>query len=260
MTRLPAQPSQSATAVAWRYAIVTATDPGRKRSNNEDAVGADVENVVAVLADGMGGYAAGEVASQWAVYQFLAGVPPLLTQAGAFADSLRTLAQQVNQEILDQATNNPDLAGMGSTVVVAVGMGDTLVVGHLGDSRAYRFRAHALSQLTRDHSWVDEQVAMGLLMPEQAQNNQHTNMITRALGIEEEVDMEVHAHPVQSGDLYLLCSDGVTDMLSDADIASILQTADSAELALVAQTLIDRANAAGGKDNIGVVLISANDA
>jgi protein phosphatase len=210
-----------------------------------------------VLADGMGAHAAGEIASQWAVEQFLAEVPILVAQAtepAALSVSLRALAQRVNDRILAHTQRHPECKGMGSTVVVAAPLGRDLVIGHLGDSRAYLLRDKMLKRLTSDHKWLDEQIAMGLLTPEQASKSRQTNALTRALGIEEEVDMVVHVEPVRERDVFLLCSDGLTDMLPDAAIERVLNTG-SGYPAAMAQQLIDLANQMGGKDNIGVVLM-----
>ncbi len=235
------------------------TDKGRKRSNNEDAVDVDMVRGLAVLADGMGAHAAGEVASQWAVKQFMQEVPRLRSQAtdtASLAESLRALAQRVNDGIMAHTQQHPDTQGMGSTVVVAAAMGADMVIGHLGDSRAYLCRDGLLQRLTSDHKWIDEQVAMGVLTPEQASTSKQTNALTRALGIEEEVDMAVHVVSVQDRDLFLLCSDGLTDMLTDEAIQRVL-THGSGYPAATAQHLIDLANQMGGKDNIGVVVMRA---
>ncbi len=252
-------PRQGARKGEFAYAIAALTDPGCKRSNNEDAVDANLPRGIAVLADGMGAHAAGEIASQWAVKQFLAEVPALqdkASDAAMLTASLRALSQRVNDRIIAHTQQHRELKGMGSTVVVAVPFGHELVIGHLGDSRAYLWRDRVLKRLTSDHKWLDEQIAMGLLTPEQASKSKQTNALTRALGIEEEVDMVVHVEPVQDGDIYLLCTDGLTDMLPDALIARALNHG-SGYPAATAQRLIDMANSLGGKDNIGVVMMRA---
>jgi len=244
-------------ANAYVYGIAALTDPGQKRSNNEDAVGVDLSNNIAVLADGMGGAAAGEVASQWAVKQFLIEVPPLVVQArnaAMFAPLLQTLAQRVNDHILTYAQQHAECKGMGSTVVVAAPIGDEIVIGHLGDSRAYRWRGRVLTRLTNDHKWLDEQMAMGVLTHEQAAKSAQPNVLTRALGIEEEVDMAVHVETVCDGDIYLLCTDGLSGLLSDATMARALDNG-SGYPAATAQRFINMANSLGGTDNIGVVVM-----
>lgn len=236
------------------------TDKGRKRSNNEDAVDVDMARGLAVLADGMGAHAAGEVASEWAVKYFIGEVPRLMAQAADAAGlsaALRALAQRINDRIVEYTQQHPDTQGMGSTVVVAAPLGGDMVIGHLGDSRAYLCRDGVLQRLTSDHKWLDEQVAMGVLTPEQASASKQTNALTRALGIEEEVDMVVRVVPVQDRDLFLLCTDGLTDMLSDAAIQRVL-THGAGYPASTAQRLIDLANQMGGKDNIGVVVMRAS--
>lgn len=219
----------------------------------------DLVRGVAVLADGMGAHAAGEIASEWTVKHFMEEMPRLLsraTDAQSLTDALRGLAQRVNELIVTHAQRQPSTHGMGSTVVAAVPFGEDMVIGHLGDSRAYLCRNGLLQRLTNDHKWLDEQVAMGVLTPEQARTSKQTNALTRALGIEEDVDMAVTVVPVQDRDLFLLCTDGLTDMLSDATIQRVL-TQGTGYPAATAQRLIDLANQMGGKDNIGVVVMRA---
>jgi len=144
---------------------------------------------------------------------------------------------------------------MGTTLVVAVFRDLRLLVGHVGDSRAYRLRAGRLQQITRDHSLLQEQIDAGLITPEQAAFSANKNLVTRAVGVEDTVLLETHQHEVQVGDLYLMCSDGLSDMLDDTAIAQLLQAHDSLEL--TSRALIDAANDAGGKDNISVILVRA---
>ena len=245
-----------------RIEIVTVTDPGKVRSGNEDAVGADAGLGLAILADGMGGYAAGEVASKLAVdevsAELVTALPLLLNKPFSevlqgLVEDMRFAANRANGSILGMAQRESDYEGMGSTLVIAVLLADRLVVGHLGDSRAYRCRAGRMEQLTRDHCWVDEQVAAGSLSVDALIDTRYKNIVTRALGIEDEVDLEVHDHAVEREDIILLCSDGLTDMLSDAQIEAVL--AQDGPLLERAQTLVDQANANGGKDNISVVLM-----
>jgi PPM family protein phosphatase len=144
---------------------------------------------------------------------------------------------------------------MGTTLVVAVFRGMRLLVGHVGDSRAYRLRAGRLQQITRDHSLLQEQIDAGLITPEQAAFSANKNLVTRAVGVEDTVLVETHLHEVQPGDLFLMCSDGLSDMLDDVSIGHVLQMHDS--LAAAAKALIEAANEAGGKDNISVILARA---
>lgn len=234
-------------------------DPGRVRQNNEDAVGVEPTHSFAVLADGMGGYNAGEVASAMAVACVREGLAKwCASSSGAqapaprLAQAMAVCAQQANTDILRAASANPQYANMGTTLVVMGFRQDRVVLAHVGDSRAYRLRAHTLSQLTKDHSLLQEQVDAGLLTREQAAVAPGKNLLTRALGVEEGVQVDLTELPAQPGDLYLLCSDGLTDMLSDDQIAQVLST--PMPLARMAQTLIDQANALGGRDNIAVVL------
>ena len=245
-----------------RYEIVCGTHQGMVRSGNEDAVYAHAGLGLAILADGMGGYAAGEVASQLAIEEISAelesAIPHLDTQSrqltgSALAEDMRFAAQRANSSILNSAKKEPDHEGMGATLVIAVMTAGRLFVGHLGDSRAYRLRAGRLEQLTRDHCWVDEQISQGALQIDALLDTRFKNIVTRALGIDPEVDLEVHDHEALPEDLFLLCSDGLSDMLDDAAIESALAAADS--LQAKAALLIDRANKNGGKDNISVILM-----
>ena len=238
------------------------TDVGRIRSQNEDSVAIRSEIGVAVLADGMGGYQAGEVASQLAtettistLVSELARIDPVTTKSDSLLTDLFVQAiQEANREIFDTATRQPELKGMGTTLVATLFHGEKLLVAHVGDSRAYRLRAGMLDQITKDHSEVQMQVDVGLLTPQEARHAPNKNLITRALGIQESVAVEIHGFPVRPDDLYLLCSDGLTDMLEDR---TILEIVDAPELSLshIAQTLIELANQAGGLDNISVVVI-----
>jgi PPM family protein phosphatase len=160
-----------------------------------------------------------------------------------------------NRAIFNAANSNPQYAGMGTTLVVAAFRSNNLIVGHVGDSRAYRLRAGKLQQITRDHSLLQEQIDAGLITPEQAAFSANKNLVTRAVGVEDTVLLESHAHDMQPGDLILMCSDGLSDMLSDATITQILLA--QAALDGAAQALIGAANDAGGKDNISVILVRA---
>ena len=158
-----------------------------------------------------------------------------------------------NRAIFNAANSNPQYAGMGTTLVVGVFREARLLMGHVGDSRAYRMRASRLSQITHDHSLLQEQIDSGLITPEQAAFSANKNLVTRAVGVEDTVLLETHVHEAQPGDIYLMCSDGLSDMLDDAALAQLLQTGGA--LPDCASALIEAANEAGGKDNISVVLI-----
>jgi len=158
-----------------------------------------------------------------------------------------------NRAIFNAANTNPQYAGMGTTLVVAVFRDDRLMLGHVGDSRCYRLRAGRLQQITRDHSLLQEQIDAGLITLEQAAFSANKNLVTRAVGVEDTVLLEIHPHDILPGDLYLLCSDGLSDMLDDTRILQVLLAHDS--LPACTQALIAAANDAGGKDNISVVLV-----
>jgi serine/threonine protein phosphatase PrpC len=245
-----------------RFEIVCDTHRGMVRSGNEDAVYAHADMGLAILADGMGGYAAGEIASRLAVDEIRAELESALPHldvnskalAGeSIAEDMRFAAQRANASILSSAKKEPDYEGMGATLVIAVLTVGRLFVGHLGDSRAYRYRAGRVEQLTRDHCWVDEQISQGALQIDALLDTRFKNIVTRALGIDPEVDLEVHDHEALPDDLFLLCSDGLSDMLDDAQIEATLAGQES--LAAKAALLIERANQNGGKDNVSVILM-----
>jgi protein phosphatase len=236
----------------------SAVDTGRSRTNNEDAVALDEASSLAVLADGMGGYNAGEVASGMATSFIKSELGRWLQEASENATdtevrrAMDICVDNANRAIFNAANSNPQYAGMGTTLVVAVFRDGRLLLGHVGDSRAYRLRGGRLVQITRDHSLLQEQIDAGLITPEQAAFSANKNLVTRAVGVEDTVLLETHLHDVQPGDVYLLCSDGLSDMLDDQSIGQLLQGYDSLEAA--GRALIDAANDAGGKDNISVVL------
>ena len=241
--------------------IHAAVDPGRARSNNEDSVATDDGVTLAVLADGMGGYNAGEVASNMATSFIRTELGRWLREASQQASdaevrrAMDICVDNANRAIFNAANSNPQYAGMGTTLVVAVFREDRVLLGHVGDSRCYRLRAGRLQQITRDHSLLQEQIDAGLITPEQAAFSANKNLVTRAVGVEDTVLLETHQHDVLPGDTFLMCSDGLSDMLDDAGIAQVLQAHDSLETST--RGLIDAANDAGGKDNISVILVRA---
>lgn len=243
------------------YAYFAQTDPGLTRPNNEDSFLLDENCGVAVLADGMGGYSAGEVASSMATTSITAELTRFLSHNKPLhpADDLcRLLARSVdkaNQEILQAAAGNLNYKSMGTTVVVGVFQDDQLYLTHVGDSRCYRLRGGALVQITKDHSMLQEQVDAGLITRAHAAHAPGRNLLTRALGVEARLPLEVKIHPVEAGDLYLMCSDGLTDMVDEASMASLMSEA--TDLAHRASALIHLANAKGGRDNVTVILIQA---
>ena len=238
--------------------LSAAVDAGRARSNNEDSVALDDAVSMAVLADGMGGYNAGEVASNMATSFIRTELGRWLREAqGQASDAEVRRAMDIcvdnaNRAIFIAANSNPQYAGMGTTLVLAVFRGQRLLVGHVGDSRAYRLRAGQLQQITRDHSLLQEQIDAGLITPEQAAFSANKNLVTRAVGVEDTVLLETHLHTVQPGDVLLLCSDGLSDMLDDAGITQLLQMHET--LAAAGTALVEAANDAGGKDNISLIL------
>ncbi|GAA5786734.1 hypothetical protein GCM10007860_11530 [Chitiniphilus shinanonensis] len=241
-----------------------ASDPGLIRDHNEDALGFDAALGFAVLADGMGGYNAGEVASGIAIEMMLHTVREgLATRDAAVLDRrgvphARTVLEEsvflANSAIHGTAQSQPQCAGMGTTLVATLFFDDQVMVAHVGDSRCYRLRDGVLAQLTRDHSFLQEQIDSGLISPEEARLSLNKNLVTRAVGIDPAVEAELHGYAVQVGDLYLLCSDGLNDMLEDAEIAEVLDDL-RGHLSLAVARLVERANAAGGRDNVSVLLI-----
>ena len=230
------------------------TDTGRARSANEDSYW--VHSPLFVLADGMGGAQAGEVASQTAVGVFSeeGGLPD---GPGTYEARLAALVAQANGRVYSQAQSDVQLAGMGTTLTVAYVGEDDLAIAHVGDSRFYVLRDGELTQLTDDHSLVGELVRRGQISAEEAEDHPQRSIITRALGIEGEVTVDHFSWPVRDGDVFLLCSDGLTGMVSDARVAEILAGAPS--LAVAAQQLVAAANEAGGRDNITVILFRVED-
>jgi len=223
------------------------SDTGRVRSANEDAFLA--RPPLFVVADGMGGANAGEIASRRAIEGFAAGLPP-----GADAPSRLVAAiRSANSGIHRSAAADSSLSGMGTTLTAAlVGEGD-VTVAHVGDSRAYLIRDGAIEQLTRDHTLVDELVRQGRLTREEAASHPQRSIITRALGPEDEVDVDTSTHVLAEGDVLLLCSDGLTGMIDDPVLLATVE--DSRSLAAAARALVRKANEAGGRDNITVVLV-----
>ena len=247
---------------SWTFA--TLTDRGRVRVNNEDAVFVDPHQKLAILADGMGGYNGGEVASGMATALLSASFgrwlahTDLCDQTRAVRRALQIGTDEANRAILEAGTIDKQLLGMGTTLVLAFCGPRRIVVGHIGDSRCYRLRERRLEQLTRDHSLLQDQLDAGLITPAEAAASPHRNLVTRALGIEARVTLETNDYPVQPGDLYLLCSDGLSEMVSDADICTVLLQKN--ELADKATLLVSMANDNGGRDNISVILAKAETA
>ena len=245
--------------------IVVKTDPGKVRSQNEDAVFANPHLGLAILADGMGGYSAGEVASAMAVTLLSAEIEEGLALKGAWEleeDSgeayvnplLRERIATANSAIFHAAQSQPQYAGMGTTLLLALFADNGVTVAHIGDSRLYRLRDESFTQVTRDHSLLQEQIDCGLLTPEQARFSQNKNLVTRALGVDPVVEPEIHSYAVEPGDIFLFCSDGLNDMVEDEAIGLTLRNL-STNLDLAATQLVQMANDNGGRDNVSVILV-----
>jgi protein phosphatase len=246
--------------------IAQLSHPGMVRAHNEDAIFVDGVAGLAVLADGMGGYSAGEVASGIAVSVISGGLLPELKSgrelskvdvASGLTHAAQLLQQQIaaaNKGIYEAAQLRPECAGMGTTLVAAVFCGSRVSIGHIGDSRCYRLRGDKFEQLTHDHSLLQEQIDSGVLTPEQAKYSLNKNLVTRALGIEAIVPADIVEYRVEANDIYLLCSDGLTDMVEPEAVQGIVDEK-RLDLALAAAELIDVANQNGGRDNISVVLV-----
>ncbi len=245
------------------------SDVGRERAHNEDAIVVDGERKLVVLADGMGGYQAGEVASQLAVDVVrddsshleiseadLGRIDPD-TGISVAMRQLRAAIEKANNRICSVARGREELNGMGTTIVAARFYDGRVGIAHVGDSRCYRMREHKLEQLTRDHSYVQDQLEKGLISEEDAKHSPQKNLITRALGIDAIAEADVQEFRTRPGDIYLLCSDGLSDLVDD----DALRTALSAEKLPNdhIKFLIDAANANGGRDNISVIIVRVGD-
>jgi PPM family protein phosphatase len=244
-----------------KFEFAYASDAGLMRGNNEDSVGCDGERGVAVLADGMGGNNAGEIASAMAVTFVRNELVQWLRTTDSSplaADTQRAMEaciNRVNAAIFHAAQTNAQFSGMGTTLVAGIFAHGRVTLGHVGDSRCYVCRRGALIQLTKDHSWLQEQIDAGVISAEQARVAVHKNLVTRALGADVLVRVDIQEHCPLIGDIYLMCSDGLTEMLDDATIAQVLNGAQP--LSEKVKTLIHQANAAGGRDNISVLLAVA---
>ena len=240
------------------------TDVGRVREHNEDAIGSDPDIGLMVLADGMGGYNAGEVASGIAVQ-----IVSELAAEGAGRENrdeidphsgmmrqsivLRDAVYRANKIIFQTAQSQTHCEGMGTTIVACMFYDNKVSVAHVGDSRAYRLREGQFEQLTMDHSLLQELVDRGFYSAEEAQRSTNRNYVTRALGVEPTVEVEVHEYEVLPDDVYLLCSDGLPDMVEDEDIHLTISTFNDS-LDVVGKQLIELANDHGGRDNVSVML------
>lgn len=239
------------------------THAGMVRSHNEDSVSVVPEAGVAILADGMGGYNAGEVASGMATAVLknelrsdLGDWYRELTRKGPakLHNLLQARIQGANTAIFQSSQSQAQYAGMGTTLVMALFRDHVVTAAHIGDSRMYRLRGEIFSQVTRDHSLLQDQIDAGMVTPEQAKLSMNKNLVTRALGVDPTVEAEIHDYETDPGDIYLLCSDGLSDMVPEPEIAETLQML-SGNLELAAETLIQKANDHGGRDNVSVILV-----
>ena len=246
------------------------TDTGKVREHNEDTIAFDADIGLLVLADGMGGYNAGEVASGIAVRTIVNLVRESVEREDLTAVDkgsgmsrpsiiLRDAICRANKIIYQTARTQPQCEGMGTTVVSALFFDNKVSIAHVGDSRLYRMRNDKLEQVTMDHSLLQELVDRGFYSAEEAQRAANKNYVTRALGVEPNVEVEVQEFPVEKGDLYMLCSDGLSDMVEDDDIHLTISTF-GANLDLVAKQLIQLTNDNGGRDNVSVVMAHVLDA
>ena len=240
------------------------TNVGRKRNHNEDNFYLPTEERLTIVADGMGGHASGEVASQMAVdtvVEYFKATQedapltwPFKVDRGSHAEVNRLVVgiKLANQKIVEHSQKDPNCRGMGTTLVAVFFMDDNVIIGHVGDSRVYRLREGKLTQLTEDHSLVNDYIKMKRMTDEEAAAFPHKNVIVRALGMKETVQVDVLEEKPKLGDCYLLCSDGLSGMVSDDQMTQILEA--EPDLDKATQKLIDAANANGGIDNITVVL------
>lgn len=251
-----------------KIAFAGKTDRGVVRDHNEDALAFDEDMGLAIVADGMGGYRAGEVASaiavksviEWA-QQHLAAVRggPEDLETGFTPETmlLQDAIRHANHVIFRASQTQPQCAGMGTTVVACLFHDDRVSIAHVGDSRLYRLRAGQMEQVTTDHSLLAELVARGFYTPEEARQSLNKNLVTRALGIEKGVEVTLAEEPVLPGDIYLLCSDGLSDMVEDSDIGLTISNF-GANLHAATEQLVQHANDNGGRDNVTALLVQVN--
>lgn len=235
------------------------TDVGRRRDSNEDAFLEDDDLRLYAVADGMGGHAAGEVASSLAIETLAATLRAALSRPiGSDVDRaeqlLRSAVADANRKICESVHGRDEWRGMGTTVVAALLVGEQAVVAHVGDSRAYLLHDRSLARLTSDHSWVSEQVRLGLLSEDDAHRHPMRNIVTRALGNRDDVDIEVGRSRIQPGDVFVLCSDGLNTMLTDDEIRDALLS-HPGDARRACEALVDAANERGGEDNTTVVVV-----
>ncbi|MBI4062785.1 MAG: Stp1/IreP family PP2C-type Ser/Thr phosphatase [Elusimicrobia bacterium] len=245
-----------------KWIIAGGTDPGKVRTNNEDSFVVDEALGLLAVADGLGGHQSGEVASRMAVEFLQKNMKTLLASKSnpegtnaklrPATNHLAFCVKLANQAIFEASKKYPKDNGMGTTISSILLGDDSLSLAHVGDSRVYIQRNGQLTQITKDHSLVMDQLRKGLINEEQARTSNMQHVLSRALGIEEAVEVDAEEHAVHEGDYILLCSDGLIRMVTDKDIAAIIQSVKTP--GEIAQTLIEAANAAGGKDNVTVIV------
>jgi len=243
--------------------IYPLTDVGRKRQHNEDCIASDIGIGVAVLADGMGGYKAGEVASAICVNTIMEALRTQLKGAAGEIDEasgysresivIKNAIEKANETIYQTSQSQPECHGMGTTLVTAAFYDDRITIAHVGDSRLYRLRDGVFEQITKDHSLLQELIDKGFYTPEEARESKNKNLVTRAIGIDANVVPDLQEDVVKPGDIYLLCSDGLSDMVDDEHIQLTLKRYGD-NLTDAAKALVQEANENGGKDNISVIL------
>ncbi len=239
------------------------TDVGRRREANEDEFLLDDGLGLYAVADGMGGHAAGEVASHLAISTLRESLTSsgwegaeTETDVARAQEALRQAVDEANRKICETVMSREEWRGMGTTVVILLACGERALIGHVGDSRAYLLRNGDFRRLTSDHSWVNEQVKLGLLTEEQAHRHPMRNIVTRALGNRLDVALELNNETFRGGDVFLLCSDGLNSMLSDEEIRTTLEANPDPRDAC--RALVDAANARGGEDNTTVIVLKVN--
>jgi protein phosphatase len=252
-----------------KITIMGLTDTGIVRAKNEDCIGFDSALGLVVLADGMGGHRGGEIASTMTVDTIISNLQQKLpkTSAGEIDEAsgfskesirLQNAVAEANQSVFQASESNPDHKGMGTTIVVLQFYNNTFSLAHIGDSRCYRLRSGKFEQITKDHSLLQELIDRGFYTPEEARKSMNKNLVTRALGIDPVVMPDIQEDIVLKNDIYLLCSDGLTDLVEDEDIYLTINQF-SANLEDAAKQLITKANQNGGKDNISVMLCRIED-
>jgi PPM family protein phosphatase len=249
-----------------RITYQSVSDVGRKRKGNEDSLFLNPEQRLFVVADGMGGHAAGEVASKVAVdsineFVCLTGGDEEITWPFGLDENisydgnrLKTAIRHANRKVLEATKEKSEYEGMATTVAAVLVDGDMANIGHVGDSRIYLFSEGALSLLTSDHSWVNEQIQSGVISPDQARSHPLRNVVTRALGGKTDLAVDMQVRKMKPGEILLLCSDGLTTMVPDEEIEQVLKE-NEVDLKGAADALVDTANEHGGEDNITVVLL-----